>query len=422
MKNNQMYNWMKDLFSLNRSILGDGIRKSLNYFKKINPEFKIINFKSGRKIFDWQVPNEWNVKNAYIKDLKGNKFAEFNKNNLHLVGYSIPIKKRLTKKELFKKIYVENKNSDAIPYITSYYDKDWGFCMSKKQRQKLRGSHFDVVIDSKIEKGKLSLMELVLRGKSKKEIFFSTYLCHPSMANNELSGPVVQNALIKFIKKNYKKPKYSYRFVILPETIGSIAYLSNSYKKLKKNVIAGFNLTCLGDNRAYSLIRSRSENTLADLALRSVLMNKKNFKDYSYTEKGSDERQYCAPGIDLPVATFCRSKFGEFKEYHTSLDNLKLVKPKNLNESLDVLKDIITGIETSLFPKTNFLCEPFLNKYQLYNGLSEKKKYNNIKNLLNAISYADGYTSIFEISIKTNIKFKELLNYYSILKEKKIIS
>ena len=417
-----MYNWMKDLFSLNRSILGDGIRKSLNYFKKINPEFKIINFKSGRKIFDWQVPNEWNVKNAYIKDLKGNKFAEFNKNNLHLVGYSIPIKKRLTKKELFKKIYVENKNSDAIPYITSYYDKDWGFCMSKKQRQKLRGSHFDVVIDSKIEKGKLSLMELVLRGKSKKEIFFSTYLCHPSMANNELSGPVVQNALIKFIKKNYKKPKYSYRFVILPETIGSIAYLSNSYKKLKKNVIAGFNLTCLGDNRAYSLIRSRSENTLADLALRSVLMNKKNFKDYSYTEKGSDERQYCAPGIDLPVATFCRSKFGEFKEYHTSLDNLKLVKPKNLNESLDVLKDIITGIETSLFPKTNFLCEPFLNKYQLYNGLSEKKKYNNIKNLLNAISYADGYTSIFEISIKTNIKFKELLNYYSILKEKKIIS
>ena len=183
------------------------------------------------------------------------------------------------------------------------------------------------------------------------------------MANNELSGPVIQNALIKFIKENFKKTKYTYRFVLLPETIGSIAYLSKNYKKLKKNVIAGFNLTCLGDNRAFSLVRSRSDNTLADFALRSILIDKKNFKDYSYIYRGSDERQYCAPGIDLPVATFCRSKFGEYKEYHTSLDNLKLVKPKNLNDSLDVLKNIVKGIETNLYPKANVLCEPFLNKY-----------------------------------------------------------
>ena len=417
-----MYIWMKDLFPLNRSILGEGIRKSLNYFKKINPEFKVINFRSGTKVFDWKIPNEWNVKTAYIKDFKGRKFAEFNKNNLHLVGYSVPIKKRLTRKELFKKIYVDKNNDNSIPYITSYYDKDWGFCMSKKQKKKLRGSHFEVVIDSKFKKGKLSLMELILPGKSKKEIFFSTYLCHPSMANNELSGPVIQNALIKFIKENFKKTKYTYRFVLLPETIGSIAYLSKNYKKLKKNVIAGFNLTCLGDNRAFSLVRSRSDNTLADFALRSILIDKKNFKDYSYIYRGSDERQYCAPGIDLPVATFCRSKFGEYKEYHTSLDNLKLVKPKNLNDSLDVLKNIVKGIETNLYPKANVLCEPFLNKYSLYNGLSEKKKYSDINKLLNAISYADGHNSIFEISLKTNIKFNELLKYYSILKEKKIIS
>ena len=183
MKSNQMYIWMKDLFPLNRSILGEGIRKSLNYFKKINPEFKVINFRSGTKVFDWKIPNEWNVKTAYIKDFKGRKFAEFNKNNLHLVGYSVPIKKRLTRKELFKKIYVDKNNDNSIPYITSYYDKDWGFCMSKKQK-KTRGSHFLVVIDSKF-KGKLSLMELILP-ETKKEIF-STYLCHPSMANNELS-------------------------------------------------------------------------------------------------------------------------------------------------------------------------------------------------------------------------------------------
>ena len=215
------------------------------------------------------------------------------------------------------------------------------------------------------------------------------------MANNELSGPVIQNALIKFIKENFKKTKYTYRFVLLPETIGSIAYLSKNYKKLKKNVIAGFNLTCLGDNRAFSLVRSRSDNTLADFALRSILIDKKNFKDYSYIYRGSDERQYCAPGIDLPVATFCRSKFGEYKEYHTSLDNLKLVKPKNLNDSLDVLKNIVKGIETNLYPKANVLCEPFLNKYSLYNGLSEKK-YSDINKLLNAISYADGHNSILK--------------------------
>ena len=142
MKSNQMYIWMKDLFPLNRSILGEGIRKSLNYFKKINPEFKVINFRSGTKVFDWKIPNEWNVKTAYIKDFKGRKFAEFNKNNLHLVGYSVPIKKRLTRKELFKKIYVDKNNDNSIPYITSYYDKDWGFCMSKKQKKKIKGKPF----------------------------------------------------------------------------------------------------------------------------------------------------------------------------------------------------------------------------------------------------------------------------------------
>ena len=416
-----MFKWVTDLFPVCRSICGPGFKKSLMYLNKKNLNLKILKFPSGSKVFDWEVPNEWHIKDAYIQDSKGKKFAEFKKNNLHVVNFSQPIKKVLNKKEIFNKIFTDKKNKNAIPYVTSYYKKNWGFCMTEKDKKKLKGNKFKAIIDSKFVKGNLEIGELYLKGKNKKEIFFSTYLCHPSMANNELSGPVVQTALINYIKKNYKKTNYSYRFVYLPETIGSIAYISRNLKKLKKNIIAGFNLTCLGDENAYSLVKSKEDNTISDKALKSALFMKKNYKEYSFIHNGSDERQYCSPGIDLPVATFCRSKFGEYKEYHTSLDNLNFVSPKALQESLDILIDIVICFEEFLYPKSKILCEPFLSKYGLYKSMTNKYDYKNIQNILNAINYADGQKSIFDISLTIGLEINNLIKIYKELKNKKII-
>ena len=277
-----MLKWAKDLFPICRSLAGPGNRKTLKYFFKLNKEFKIFKFKSGTKVFDWKIPDEWSVKDAFIQHSSGKKFAEFKKNNLHLVGYSIPVKKTISRKDLMQKIYTQKDQPNAIPYVTSYYNKSWGFCISDKEKKKLPSGSYKVVIDSKIEKGNLEVAEAVIKGKLKKEIFFSSYICHPSMANNELSGPVLLNALMLYVKDKYPKNNYTYKFVLLPETIGSIAYISKFRKILKKNVICGFVLTCVGDERGYSFVNTPNENTLADEAILSSLFNKKNFKRYSF--------------------------------------------------------------------------------------------------------------------------------------------
>ena len=238
-----MIKWAKDLFPLNRSLTGEGTAQTLRYFKKINSEFKILKFKSGTKVFDWIIPDVWNIKNSYIYNLKTKKkLAEFKKNNLHIVGYSQPVKKILTKEKLLKNIFTQKDQPDAIPYVTSYYKKSWGFCMSENQKKKLQSGKYKIIVDSNFKKGNMEIAHLTLKGKSKKEIFFSSYICHPSMANNELSGPVVVNALIKYIKKKFPKRKYTYKFVLQPETIGSIAYLSKFKNKLKKMLFAGLTL------------------------------------------------------------------------------------------------------------------------------------------------------------------------------------
>ena len=254
-----MIKWAKDLFPICRSLTGEGTKKTLNYFLRLNPEFKFIKFKSGKKVFDWVIPLEWNIKDAYIQHKSGKKYAEFKKNNLHLVGYSTPINKYLTKNELLKKIHTQKDQPDAIPYVTSYYNKNWGFCLSENQKKKLPNGKYKVRIDSSFKKGHMNIVHALLKGKKKKEVFFSSYVCHPSMANNELSGPVLLNAIMLYIKSKYKKTKYSYRFVLLPETIGSIAYLSKFKNTLKKKVICGFNLTCVGDERSYSYVSSPKE-------------------------------------------------------------------------------------------------------------------------------------------------------------------
>lgn len=416
-----MINWIKDLFYICRSITGPGLRRTLKYFEKINPEFKRLKFKTGKKVFDWQIPYEWSITNAYILHSSGKKFANFLKNNLHVVNYSTPVNKIISKKDLLKNIFTLPEQPNSIPYVTSYYKKTWGFCISENQKKRLPKGNYKIVIDSSFKRGFLDLSHASYRGLSKKEIFFSTYVCHPSMANNELSGPAVMNALMLFIKKNFKKTKYSYRFVMCPETIGSISYLSRYYKYLKSNVIAGFNLSCLGDERAYSHISSPYEDTLADRALSSSLIGLKNVKRYSFLYRGSDERQYCSPGINLPVVGFCRSKYGSFKEYHTDKDNLNLVTQKGLEGSLEILKNIVIGFESELYPKSKFLCEPQLSKRGLKETLSTNK--NSKDNLLriNIISYSNGINDVFKIAKILNKNIKEISEQIEILKKNKLL-
>ena len=328
----QMLKWAKDLFPICRSITGDGTRMTLSYFEKINPEFRRLKFKTGQKVFDWKIPKKWNIKDSYLEHDSGERYAEFKKCNLHIVGYSKPVNKKISKKELLNYIHTQKDQPDSIPYVTSYYKERWGFCLSENQKSKLPDGNYKVIIDSDLKNGNLELSDAIFKGKTKKEIFFSSYICHPSMANNELSGPVLLNAIMHYIKSNYPKSKFTYRFVLLPETIGSIAYLSKFMKVMKSNMICGFNFTCVGDERAYSYVCSRKGNTLADDAIEAALFGLSNVKKYSYLDRGSDERQYCAPGIDLPVCCFSRSRT-EYPEYHTHKDNFNVVTQKGLEGS-----------------------------------------------------------------------------------------
>ena len=416
----QMLKWAKDLFSICRSITGDGTRMTLSYFEKINPEFRRLKFKTGQKVFDWEIPKEWNIKDAYLEHESGERYAEFNKCNLHIVGYSKPINKKISKKELLNYIHTQKDQPDSIPYVTSYYKERWGFCLSENQKSKLPDGNYKVIIDSDLKNGNLELSDAIFKGKTKKEIFFSSYICHPSMANNELSGPVLLNAIMHYIKSNYPKSKFTYRFVLLPETIGSIAYLSKFMKVMKSNMICGFNLTCVGDERAYSYVGSRKGNTLADDAIEAALFGLSNVKKYSYLDRGSDERQYCAPGIDLPVCQFSRSR-DKYPEYHTHKDNFNVVTQKGLEGSFNVVKKIIDAIELELYPKTTMFGEPNLGKRGLYSTLSQKGKYDNTRLRMNLIAQSDGMTNIFKIAKLLKEPLDILCNVYSLLKSKKVL-
>ena len=260
------------LFPICRSITGNGIRKTLRSIKKNFSKLKIYEVPSGTRVFDWRVPDEWNVKDAYVIDKYNKKIIDFKKSNLHLVGYSLPVNKIFTKKQLFKKIHSLPKQPKAIPYIVSYYNKYWGFCINHNEKKNLEKRYknndkFKVVIKSNFKKkGSLTYGELIIPGKSKKEILISTYVCHPSMANNELSGPIVSLCLINHFSK-LKKLQKTLRFIFIPETIGSITYLSKNLNNLKKNVIGGYNLSCIGDERQHSCMLSKYENTSSDVAI-----------------------------------------------------------------------------------------------------------------------------------------------------------
>ena len=418
----EMYSWAQDLFPICRSLTGAGVRETLSYIKKLLPDLDIHEIKSGEKVMDWKVPQEWDIKDAYVKNEKGEKIIDFHKNNLHLVSYSEPIDTTMSLKDLQKNLHSIPAQPDAIPYITSYYSRNWGFCISQQQRDSLMDEKYQVFIDSELKNGVMNYADLVIKGKSSKEILLSTYICHPSMGNNELSGPIVSTALAKWIS-SLNDPYYTYRFIFIPETIGSIAYLSKHMEHLKVNVIAGFNITCVGDDRCYSFMPSRNGSTLADRVGKHVLSNiDSDYQQYTWLDRGSDERQYCAPGVDLPIATIMRSKYGEYPEYHTSLDDLSLISPAGLRGGLNAFIKAIEAIEFNFYPKVNVLGEPQLGKRGLYPETSTLESTDAVRTLMDFITYADGTIDLLEIAEKINIPIWELYEIIEILVDHGLIS
>ena len=393
-----MYNLAADLFPICRSIMGEGTRKTLYRLQQELPQLKLYQVPSGTRVFDWTIPKEWNIEDAYIEDGNGNKIIDFKKNNLHVVGYSSPIDKIITFEELQSHLYSLPEQPDLIPYVTSYYKEHWGFCMSHSQRKNLPLGNYHVVIKSKLEDGYLTYGELLIPGKSKKEIFLSSYICHPSMANNELSGPVLLVKLAQWLLEK-KDRYYSYRLILVPETIGSITYLSLNLPYMKENIIAGYNITCVGDDKQVSYVPTRNGNTLSDRAALNILNNYvPNFISYTFLQRGSDERQYNAPGIDLPVCTICRSKYHEYPEYHTSADNMSFISVEGLQGSFDLYTKIISAIEENRLYNYNCLCEPQLGKRGLYPTESFKGSTNMVKGMMDFLAYTDGTHDLIEIS------------------------
>lgn len=407
---NLIYDYCEELFYINRSLTGNGVRETLKSISKKIKNFEIYEVPTGTKCFDWVVPKEWNVSDAFIEDDKGNKIIDFKENNIHLMGYSKPIDKVVSYDELVNHLYTLPNMPNAIPYITSYYKEDWGFCITENQKKKLKNQNYYVKIDSTLNNdGSLTYGEVLVKGESKKEIVFSTYICHPSLANDNLSGPVLGTYLAMYLQK-FKKLRYSYRFIFIPETIGAISYLKKNLKNLKKNTHAGFILTCVGDNYNYSYLSSRSGDNFCDkLALHVLNFSKVKYKKYSFLDRGSDERQYSSPGVDLPFCSVMRSKYGEFKEYHTSLDNLNFVSPEGFEGSYNIYKKIIDTIENNHVYKSMVLGEPQLGKRGLYPNVSTKKSHNNVKNILNLISYSDGKNSLLEIANRIKVPSWDLI-------------
>ena len=400
----KIHSFANELWAFNRSITGEGIRETLSCIKRHFQNFNTRSVSSGTKVFDWTVPDEWHVSEAYIITPSGKKICDFSINNLHLVGYSIPFRGRMKLEELQKHLYSLPEQPNAIPYITSYYEERWGFCLTQEQRNVLADGEYVVVIDSKLFAGQLNYGELILPGESDQEIFLSTYICHPSMANNELSGPAVATYLAKWLSE-LKARRYTYRFIFIPETIGSITYLSKNYIHLKKKVFAGFNISCVGDERSYSYLPSRNGNTISDKVAKHVLKwIDPNYKSWTWLDRGSDERQYCAPGIDLPIASILRTKYGQYPEYHTSLDNLdNVVTPKGLDGGYSALRKALEIIEKNKIYKINILCEPQLGKRGLYPTLSGKKLGKEVETMMNLLSFCDGGHSLLEIAEKINV-------------------
>lgn len=421
----EIYELADKIFPICRSITGEGVRKTLkiisDYIEQDGIKLDIHEVPTGTQVFDWTVPKEWAIRSAYIEDKQGKKIIDMKDNNLHVMGYSMPIDKWVTLEELKQVVYTQPDQPEVIPYVTSYYKERYGFCMSKKQLDALEDGKYHIYVDSELSPGSLTYAELVIPGETEEELLLTSYTCHPSMANNECSGPVVLAALMRYVN-SLKNRKYTYRFVLNPETIGAITYLSCNVEHLKEKLVAGIVLSCVGDDRDYSIIHSRYADTIADKSLTTILNTKQTHSEYSFLKRGSDERQYNAPGIELPVVGFCRSKYGVYPEYHTSADNMELISPSGLQGAYETMVQWINCMEHNGKYRMTVLGEPQLGKRGLYPTISQKGSYNAVAAMTNFIAYADGRNDLFDIAQIIGVAPYDLIEIKEKLKDNKLIS
>lgn len=408
----EMESYFDCLFPITRSLTGDGNRETLEILSKI-VNFKITEVPSGTQCFDWTVPPEWNIFEAWIKDNKGNRIVDISENNLHILGYSEPFRGKLSYDELRPHLYSLPDQPELIPYLTSYYKRRWGFCLSHNQVLQLDQSGiYDVFIDSSLNNnGSMTIGEAVIEGKSGREILFSTYICHPSMANNELSGPLVSAFIYKKLH-NLRNLKYTYRFLFIPETIGSIYSLSVNGEYWKANLDAGFVVTCVGDDGNFTYKKSRMGNSLADRAVELILKQTEN--EYSIVDffpSGSDERQYCSPGFNLPVGSLMRTMYGRYPEYHTSKDNKDFISFEAMEKSVLKYLEVIELIERNeKYINKMPYCEPQLGKRGLYPTLgSQKGTEEFVSTMMWILNLSDGTNDLIAISERSKIPIKNLI-------------
>lgn len=410
------------LFPINRSLTGNGNRESLNILSEI-VDLQLYEVPSGTTCFDWTVPPEWNVREAWIKNSAGETIIDFKDLNLHLSGYSVPFRGKVSLEELKSHLFSIKEMPDTVPYMTSYYNERWGFCMKHSQLIDLKDELYEVLIDSELNpNGSMTYGEAFIKGESEEEVLLSTYICHPSMANNELSGPLVASFVYKLLKG--KKLRYSYRFLFLPETIGSIYYLSRYGKSLKDNLIGGFVVTTIGDKGPFTYKRSRLGNALPDRAVEMVLtQTEKDYTIEAFSPNGSDERQYCSPGFNLPVGSLMRTRYRKYKEYHTSDDNKSFISFDAMQESVEKYLEVIEVIEKNrIYINQSPFCEPQLGKRGLFPTEALQKEVHEFVNAaLWILNLADGTNDLISISNKSKINFDVLSNVAEKLLENGLI-
>lgn len=398
---NELESYFDRLWPILRSITGSGVRQTHEILSEI-VWLESHEIPSGTRVFDWTIPKEWKVNKAYLLDPHGKRILDVRENNLHLVNYSVPFRGVLSKEELEPHLYSLPDKPTAIPYVTSYYASRWGFCLSQNEREVLPEGNYEVVIDTEFIDGSLTLSEAVLPGESEEEILISTYTCHPSLANNELSGPLVAAFLYRELER-LESRRFTYRFVFLPETIGAITYLHLRGEHLKKRLVAGYVVTCIGDPGNFTYKRSRRETSLADRAAEHTLKHSRtSYKTLDFSPLGSDERQYCSPGFNLPIGSLMRSMYGTYPEYHTSLDNKTFISFEAMAESVEMYLKIVKTLEANRIYKNLFpYGEPQLGKRGLYETLGR----NTIPELSSAVfwllNYADGEHDLLWIAEKS---------------------
>ncbi|GJQ22813.1 MAG: DUF4910 domain-containing protein [Planctomycetia bacterium] len=400
----EMYRLMSELFPICRSITGNGVRKTLHIIKKHIP-LMVHDVPTGTQVFDWTIPKEWNIVNAYVKNSKGEKIIDFTKNNLHILNYSVPVKKKISLKELKEHLFTLPEYPDWIPYRTSYYKENWGFCISHNQFIDLREDEYEVFIDSSLEDGCLTYGEYYIKGEKTEEVLISCHTCHPSLCNDNLSGIVLSVFLAKHLSQ--KSLKYSYRFLFIPGTIGSITWLCLNESNVSK-VKHGLVVACIGDAGKFTYKRSRQDRAEIDRTVINVLRNSgTDFEIIDFIPFGYDERQYCSPGFNLPVGCLMRTPHGRYPEYHTSADNLNLVQPEYMAESFSIFLSVFNILENNKkYINQNPKCEPQLGKRGLYQMLGGQKDVKEKEfSMLWVLNLSDGRNTLLDISDKSGLRF-----------------